>query len=106
VICVDDEWGRAMARRDLVHARMLDPRWGPLTEDRLTRDLTIVQRARGHRTQGAWRVEQHQRQGLAALQCALAAVLAQRGKPGWLAALRRGGYEPLQGHLQQRLAMG
>ncbi len=38
-----------MARRDLVHARMLDPRWGPLTEDRLTRDLTIVQRARGHR---------------------------------------------------------
>ena len=28
---------------------MLDPRWGPLTEDRLTRDLTIVQRARGHR---------------------------------------------------------
>lgn len=32
---------------------MIDPelaaRWGPLTEDRLTRDLTIVQRARGHR---------------------------------------------------------
>ncbi len=24
-------------------------RWGPLTEDRLTRDLTIVQRAHGHR---------------------------------------------------------
>ena len=27
----------------------LEARWGPLTEDRLTRDLTIVQRARGHR---------------------------------------------------------
>jgi tRNA1(Val) A37 N6-methylase TrmN6 len=27
----------------------LAARWGPLTEDRLTRDLTIVQRARGHR---------------------------------------------------------
>ena len=27
----------------------LAARWGPLTEDRLTRDVTIVQRARGHR---------------------------------------------------------
>ncbi len=27
----------------------LAARWGPLTEDRLTRDVTILQRARGHR---------------------------------------------------------
>lgn len=27
----------------------LDPSWGPCTEDRLTRDYTIVQRAKGHR---------------------------------------------------------
>ncbi len=26
-----------------------DPAWGPVTEDRLTRDYTIVQRAKGHR---------------------------------------------------------
>jgi len=28
---------------------MIDPAWGPVTEDRLTRDYTIVQRRRGHR---------------------------------------------------------
>ena len=34
---------------DLPSENELAARWGPLTEDRLTRDLTIVQRAKGHR---------------------------------------------------------